>query len=123
MPNNKQQTVKRLIDYKKYTNDLLEKNYTRGCNEIPAGKTWYIRHLAVYHPSKLGKTCVVFDCNAEYEGTSINKELLIGPDPTNQIVSILIQFREEKVAVMADVELMYNQVRVLENQQIYLKFL
>ena len=54
MPNNKQQEVKRLmglkrrfirdnkffLDYKKYTNDLLEKGYARRCNETPTRKTW-----------------------------------------------------------------------------------
>ena len=92
------------LDYKKYMNDLLEKGYARRCNETSTGKTWYIPHHAVYHPSKSGKICAVFDCSAEFEGKSINRELLPGPDLTNQIVSILIRFCEEKVAVMADVE-------------------
>ena len=62
MPNNKQQSVKRLmglkrrfikdnkffLDYKKYMNDLLEEGYARRCNETPTGKTWYIPHHAVY---------------------------------------------------------------------------
>ena len=72
-------------------NDLLEKGYARRCNETPTGKIWYIPHHAVYHPSKPGKICVVFDCSAEFEGKSINKELLPGPDLTNQIVSIVIR--------------------------------
>ena len=136
-PNNKQQAVKRLmslkrrfirdkkffLDYKKYMNDLLEKGYARRCNETPTGKTWYIPHHALYHPSKPGKIRVVFDCSAEFEGKSINKDLLPGPDLTNQIVSILIRFCEERVAVMDDVESMYYQVQVPENQQTYLKFL
>ena len=92
IPNNKQQTVKRLmglkrrfirdnkffLDYKKYMNDLLEKGYARRCNETPTGKTWYIPHHAVYHPSKPGKIRVVLDFSAEFEGKSINKDL---PDP------------------------------------------
>ena len=137
MPNNKQQVVKGLmglkrrvirdnkffLDYKKYMNDLLEKGYARRCNETPTGKTWYIPHHAVYHPSEPGKIRVIFDCSAEFEGRSINKELLPGPDLTNQIVSILIRYREEKVAVMADVVSMYYQIQVPENQQTYLKFL
>ena len=137
MPNNKQQAVKRLmalkrrfirdnrffLDYKKYINDLLEKGCARRCNETPTGKTWYISHCAVYHPSRPGKIRVVFDCSAEFEGKSTNKELLPGPDLTNKIVSILTSFREEKVAVMADVESMYYQVQVPENQQTYLKIL
>ena len=111
------------LDYKKYLNDLLEKDYPGRCNETPAQKTLYIPHHAVYHLSKPGKIRVAFDCSAEFEGKSINKELLPGPDLANQIASILIRFCEEKLAVMADVELMYYQVQVPENQQTYLKFL
>ena len=105
MPN-KQQAVKRLmgpkrrfikddkffLDYKKYMNDLLKKGYARRCNETPTRKTWYFPHHTVYHPSKPGKICVVYVCSAESEGKSTNKELLPGPDLTNQIVSILIRF-------------------------------
>ena len=137
MPNNKHQAVKRLmglkkrfikeskffLDYKQYMNDLLEKAYARRCNETPTGKTWYIPHHAVYHPSKPGKIRVVYDCNAKFEGKSIKKELLPDLDLTNQIVSVLIRFREEKAVVMADVESMHYQVRVPENQQTYLKIL
>ena len=86
-------------------NDLLEKGYARRCNETPTGKTWYIPHHTVYLPRKPGKIHVDIT------------------DITNQIVSILIRFCEEKVAVMADVESMYYQVHVPENQQTYLKFL
>ena len=111
------------LDYKKYLNDLLEKGYPVRCNETPAQKTLYIPHHAVYHLSKPGKIRVAFDCSAEFEGKSINKELLPGPDLANQIASILIRFCEEKLAVMADVELMYYEVQVPENQQTYLKFL
>ena len=46
-------------------NDLLEKGYTRRCNETTTGKTWYITHHAVYHLSKPGKKSAVLDCNPE----------------------------------------------------------
>ena len=65
----------------------------------------------------------MFDCKAEFEGKSVNKELLTGPDLANHFVSILIRFCEERVAVMDDVESMYYQVQIPENQQTYLKFL
>ena len=45
----------------------------------------------------------MFDCKAEFEGKSVNKELLTGPDLANHFVSILIRFCEERVAVMDDV--------------------
>ena len=137
MPNNIQQAMKRLLglkkrfskddklfqDYKAFMTRLLENGYAKRSDETPIGKTWYIPHHGVYHPSKPGKIRVVCDCSAEYEGKSISKELIPGPDLTNQIVGVLMKFREERIAIMADVEAMYYQVCVPENQQTYLKFL
>ena len=82
-----------------------------------------MKHHAVYCPSKPDKICVVFNCSAEFGEKSINKELLPSPDLTNQTVSVLIIFHEEKVSVIADMESMYYQVQVPENQKAYLKFL
>ena len=89
----------------------------------PLGKTWYIPHCDVYHPSKREKICVVFDCSAEFEGRSINQELLSGPDLADQVVGVLTHFQQEPVVFMADVESMYYQVMVPDNQQAFLKFL
>ena len=77
----------------------------------------------VYHPSKLGKIRVVFDCSAEFRGRSINKELLSGSDLTNEIIGVLTRFRAEKIVFMADLEAMYHQFQVPEDQQSSLKFL
>ena len=41
----------------------------------------------------------------------------------NQIVGILSRFREHDVAFMADMESMFYQVMVSEEQRCYLKFL
>ena len=54
---------------------------------------------------------------------SINKELLSGPDLTNQIIDILTKFGEEKIPFVVDVEAMYHQVKVSEEPQPFLKFL
>ena len=77
----------------------------------------------VYHPNKPGKIRVVFDLNADYKGRCINKELLSGPDLTNQIAGVLLQFREEQVAVMGDTEAMFHQVKVPDDQCSFLRFL
>ena len=110
-------------DYLKFMENLLKIGYAKGSDVSPAGKTWYIHHHEVYHPSKPSKIRVVFDCSAEFQGRFINKELLSGPDLTNQIMSFLKRFFEEKIAFMADVEAMYHQVQVPEDQQSFLKFL
>ena len=42
---------------------------------------------------------------------------------TNQTVGVLTRFRQEPAAFMPDVESMYYQVMVPDNQQSFLKFL
>ena len=64
----------------------------------------------VYHPAKPNKICVLFDCSAEYAGRSIIKELLVGPDLTNQIIGILIRFQQGKTVFVADIEKMFFQL-------------
>ena len=137
LPNNKKQVIQRLIglkrrfikvnkffqDYLKFMGNLLRTGYAKRSDASPSGKNWYIPHHGVYHPSKPSKICVMFDCSAEFQGKSINKELLSGPDLTNQITGILTRFCEEKIAFMADVEAMYHQVQVPEDQQSFLKFM
>ena len=54
--------------------------------------------------NKPGKTRVVFDCAAKHKGTSLNDQLLTGPDLTNSIVGVPMRFREEQVALSADIE-------------------
>ena len=79
--------------------NLLRSAYAKRSDASPLGKTWYIPHQAVYHPSKPGKVRVVFDCSAEFQEKSINEELLSGQNLTNQIIGILTRFLEEKNCV------------------------
>lgn len=78
--------------------------------------------MGVYHPKKR-KLQVVFDCMASYQDTSLNKELLQGPDLTNTLVGVLLRFHEEPVALMADIESMFYQVNVPERDADLLRFL
>ena len=52
---------------------------------------------------------------------SLTNQLISGPDLTN--VGVLTRFREEKIAFIADVETMFQQVRVPEDQRSLLRFL
>ena len=47
---------------------------------------------------------MVFDCSAELNRRSINKELLPVPDVANKLVGVLTKFRENKMAFMAGIE-------------------
>ncbi|KAL9986036.1 hypothetical protein ACROYT_G000097 [Oculina patagonica] len=106
-----------LDDYKAFVEDIVAKGYAR---RVPAyqressyeRKTWFIPHHGVYHPHKPGKIRVVFDCSAKFKGKSLNDLLLKGPDLTNSLFGVLTRFRQERVAVMADIEAMFHQFSV-----------
>ena len=67
----------------------MEKGYARKCGGKGSdGKTWYVPHQGVLNHNK-GKIRVVFDCSSQYRATSINENLLSGPDLTNQLVGVL----------------------------------
>ena len=129
LPNNKGQALQRIghlrarfkrnqdfyEDYNTFMNDTISKNYATKIpvEELdgPQGRTWYIPHHGVYHPRK-HKLRVVFDCGASFKGQSLNKELNQGPDLTNTLVGVITRFRQDYVAIMADIEGMFQQVKV-----------
>ena len=135
MANNRKQAIKRLThlkdrfkrnpsclaDYKNLMDHLITKGYAIKEDTRPPGKTWFIPHHGVYHPNKSGKIRVVFGSSAEFDERSLNKELLTGPDLTNQIVVVLTRFRQNSIAFMADIEAMHYQMMVLEHQQTFIK--
>ena len=86
------------------------------------GRVWYLPHHPVINPNK-EKPRIVFDCAAEHRGTSLNDQVLPGPDLTNKLVGVLLRFRLHPVAIMADVEAMFHQVRVVRRDQDVLHFL
>ena len=95
--------------------DLLNKGYAVEVpqNEVGRkdGKVWYLPHHPVVNPNK-EKSRIVFDCAAQHRGVSLNSRVLQGPDLTNKLVGVLTRFRLHQVALMADVEAMFHQVRV-----------
>ncbi|KAK0138796.1 hypothetical protein N1851_024658 [Merluccius polli] len=113
-------------EYTEFLSDVIHKGYAE---KVPSaqlnrsdGKVWYIPHHGVYHPKK--KTLrVVFDCGATFQGTSLNSELLQGPNLTNTLIGVLTRFREQPVALMADIQAMFHQVKVTESDTDFLRFL
>ena len=106
-----------LEDYKDFMKGLLDKGYAV---EVPQeqlhrddNRVWYVPHHGVYHPKK-NKMRVVFDCTASFQNVSLNGQLMQGPDLTNTLIGALMRFREEPIAMMADIESMFYQVRVPE---------
>ena len=77
----------------------------------------------MFHPQKQGKIRVVFDAASLHDGVSLNNQLLQGPDLTNNLLGILLRFRQYPIALVADIEGMFNQVKVPPEDSDALRFL
>ena len=86
-------------------------------------KTNYLPHHHVINKNKPEKVRIVFDAAAKFQDTSLNQNLLQGPDYTNSLVGILTRFRQDNIALVADIEGMFNQVKVSPDDQDALRFL
>ncbi|XP_078367158.1 uncharacterized protein LOC144651138 [Oculina patagonica] len=84
---------------------------------------WYLPHFGIYHPKKPDKIRVVFDSAAECNGISLNSLLLSGPDLTNGLLGVLLRFRQNPVAMVADIEQMFHSFKVKECHRDLLRFL
>ena len=139
-PSNRHQALKRLdtlksrflknekffTEYKSFMRSMLENNFAEAIPQeeiLPfEGNVWYLVHHGVYHPQKQ-KLRVVFDCSLKHQGVSLNDKLLQGPDLTNNLLGVLLRFRQSRIAVLADIEKMYYQVKVSPADKDYMRFL
>ena len=107
--------------------DCVTKGYARKLTkeeaETVSKTTWFLPHHPVSNPNKPGKVRVVFDAAARFSGTSLNEQLMQGPNLTNDLSGVLIRFREEEIAFSADIEGMFYQTRVSPSDKDSLRFL
>ena len=105
-----------LQQYQEAMQLYIDKGYARKMTteEIAAisERTWHLPHHPVYHPKKPSKPRVVFDAAATCKGKSLNKSLHTGPDLLNSLAGVLLHFRKNEIAVVADIEAMFHQVKV-----------
>ena len=141
LPNNRREAEKRLQSlrrkfhkdpslqekYRTTMEDYIAKGYARKLSDEEVSKsgprTWYLPHFAVANSNKPNKVRIVFDAAAEHGETSLNKNLLHGPDYTNSLVGVLVRFCEENVALVGNIESMFHQVKVRPEDQDSLRFL
>lgn len=135
LPNNRSEAVRRLSSlrrrfsrdpdleekYRMMMKEYVAKGYARKLTPEEAAvtgpRTWYLPHFPVLNPNKPGKVQIVFDAAAEYGGTFLNNNLLQGLDCTNNLVGVQLRFRQDHTAIVADIESMFHQVKVREQDQ------
>lgn len=138
LPNNRDQALSRLSslrrtlerkpDMKEQFVNFMQKLFNNGHAELAAPLTkgkecWYLPLFGVYHPKKPDQIRVVFDSSAQHKGISLNSVLLTGPDFNNSLIDVLMRFRRNCIAVMADIQQMFHCFVVREDHRDYLRFL
>ena len=83
----------------------------------------YLPLFEVFHPMKPDKIRSVYNSCAKYQGGSLNDVLLGGPDLNNSLIGVLMRFRKEPIAVIADIEHMFYNFYVREDHHDYLRFI
>ncbi|XP_028314116.1 uncharacterized protein LOC114470250 [Gouania willdenowi] len=106
------QEIKKLVD-SGYIKKLTS-------SEDQSRKSWYIPHHMVHHN---GKDRIVFNCSFTFHNTSLNEHLLPGPTLGSSILGVLLRFRQYPTAVSSDIKGMFHQVRLLSEDQPFLRFL
>ncbi|XP_055623389.1 uncharacterized protein LOC129766818 [Toxorhynchites rutilus septentrionalis] len=101
--------------------DHVSKGYVRKLTveelQSPSPRVWYLPIFPVVNPNKPGKIRLVWDAAATVHGLSLNSFLLKGPDQLTSLLSVLVQFREFRIAVCGDIREMFHQVMMrIENQ-------
>lgn len=137
MPNNRSTAHSRLMqlkkkfsqdpkyyqDYKHFMKEVIERGDAEEATCNNSSWKWYIPHHGVYHHKKPDKIRVVFDCSSRTDDTSLNDKLIPGPDLTNGLTGVLLRFRRYSVAISCDVERMFHQFQVPDQDRDYLRFL
>ena len=82
-----------------------------------------VENHPVENPNKPGKVRRVCNAGSKFRGVSLNDNLLTGPDLLQNLIGIIFRFREQKIAITADIEAMFLQVKVPTEDYKVLRFL
>ena len=113
--------------YKRQMEDMLERDAARNISEEEIrkypGAKFYIAHHDVLSPySSSTPMRVVFNSSAKLKGAlSLNDCLAKGPCLLNQLLGILLRFRQDKFAFIGDIKKMFHSIDIpIQDQMTHL---
>lgn len=87
------------------------------------GPIHYISHHEVQRPeSKSTPVRIVFNSSAVFRGHRLNDYWVKGPDFLNDLLGVVLRFRENEVAFIGDISKMYHRIRTPEADQHVYRF-
>ena len=100
------------IAVRKYLNDGYAEKKTQK-EELDYPIQWFLPHHGMYKKSaEVKQLRIVFDATAEFEEKSHNNSMLTGPNQQSELPEILLKFRERPIALGADIEAIFNRIRL-----------
>ena len=84
---------------------------------------WYLPHHPVINAHKSEKVRRVCNAAAKYQSVALSDKLLSGQDLLQILTRIIFRFREHQLALSADIEAMFLQVAVANDDSRCLRFL
>ena len=114
--------------YDNQIKDMVERNVASKLSREDVmryeGPVHYIPHHEVLKPeSKTTPLRIVFNSSASFMRHVLNDYWAKGPNILNDLLSVLLRFRQDSVAVAGDISKMYNAVRMAEPDQHVHRFL
>ena len=73
--------------------------YAVGMLSNRSAREWYLPNHPVINPNKPGNVRRVLNGAAKFHGSSLNKALLVGPDMLQNLLAVLMRFRQHQQAV------------------------
>ena len=136
LPDNKSQAEKKLESterrlarnpkqaeaYDKQMKEMSEMNFSRklSSKELKSykGPVHYISHHEIIRPEKKSTPIrIVFNSSASFQGHRLNDYWMKGPDLLNSLFGVILRFRENEIAISADISKMYHRVLIPEKDQ------
>ena len=114
--------------YQKTIGTDVNAEYVRKVDQAELNETkdklqWYLPHHPVINPHKPENVRRVCNAAAKCQGVAPNDKLLSGPDLLQSLIGIIFRFREHQIALSADLEAMFLQVAVPNDDSRCLRFL
>jgi hypothetical protein len=140
LPVNREMTVHRLdgtekrlmknpkiaASYDDTIKEYIEKGYVRIVpeSEIEPGSSWFLPHFPLVKMDRTTtKVRILFDASAKYKGESLNDHIHQGPKLQQELVDVLLRFRQHPVAVACDITKMYLHIYIAPEDRRYHWFL